>query len=334
MRPRRAIRTLLVFVLLGAVATVASSWAIHAVQFYRAKGARQQTVTYLTSVPWPVEHDLARLHGINPTARDGEPAVDVDHPVWDYVLSGDPWIGPGPSQPAIMDADRAWRKYRIYVADAPPLPDYPFPHTFFEIGRPRFGWRILHSHANIHSTAFLPPNHYSDEVLFVLHTGWPRPALACGAYHVQIVEDYPINVRSGSSAIGPKGVSALADQPKVSLAGGVELWRRRPVNLGLPFLLLTYHDPLDRFALPLLPLWPGFAINTVFYALMLLLAWRTLGTIRRAARRRRGRCAACGYERGGLDANAACPECGAGPDLSESSEATEPSQTAAYHPGP
>jgi hypothetical protein len=108
MRCRRAIRTVFVYALLGAVATVLSSWAIHAVQFYRANAARQQTGGFLTSVPWPVEHDLARLYGINPTARDGEPGIDADHPVGDLIFYGDPWIGPGPSKPASIDADRTW----------------------------------------------------------------------------------------------------------------------------------------------------------------------------------------------------------------------------------
>ncbi|MFI4883274.1 MAG: hypothetical protein ACIAQU_11900 [Phycisphaerales bacterium JB064] len=79
MRCRRAIRTLLVFVLLGAVATVLTSWSIHAVQFRRAWAGRNQTILFVPSVPWPVEHDLAREHGINPIARDGEPAVDRAH---------------------------------------------------------------------------------------------------------------------------------------------------------------------------------------------------------------------------------------------------------------
>jgi hypothetical protein len=174
------------------------------------------------------------------------------------------------------------------------------------------GWRVLHSHANIHSTEFLAPNHYSNELLFVVHTGWPRPALACGAHRVQIVENYPIDVRAGSSVIGAKSVTALPDQPQVSLAGGVELWRGTPVNLGLPFLSPTYHDPLDRFALPLLPLWPGFLINTFFYAILTFALIRGPRVLRRALRRRGGRCVGCGYDRAGLDPLAACPECGAG----------------------
>lgn len=63
-------------------------------------------------------------------------------------------------------------------------------------------------------------------------------------------------------------------------------------------------------ALPLRPIWPGFAINTVFYAAILWLL--TLGpfTARRLIRHKRGRCAKCGYDLRHAD-HAVCPECGA-----------------------
>ena len=62
--------------------------------------------------------------------------------------------------------------------------------------------------------------------------------------------------------------------------------------------------------LPLRLLWPGFAINTVFYAAILWLL--TLGpfTVRRIIHRRQGRCIKCGYDLRGAE-HKACPECGA-----------------------
>jgi hypothetical protein len=60
---------------------------------------------------------------------------------------------------------------------------------------------------------------------------------------------------------------------------------------------------------PLMPIWLGFAVNTILYALpfaglaVLGLCWRAW------ARRRRGRCVRCGYEVAGLAPP--CPECGA-----------------------
>lgn len=66
----------------------------------------------------------------------------------------------------------------------------------------------------------------------------------------------------------------------------------------------------DAVVLPLRPLWPGFALNTCFYA---FLAWsliRAPRTLRRWRRRRAGRCIACGYDLKGLAEDAPCPECG------------------------
>ena len=62
--------------------------------------------------------------------------------------------------------------------------------------------------------------------------------------------------------------------------------------------------------LPLRPILPGFAINTLFYAAVL---WTlTLGPFaaRRIIRRKRGRCAKCGYDLRAAEHDA-CPECGA-----------------------
>jgi hypothetical protein len=47
--------------------------------------------------------------------------------------------------------------------------------------------------------------------------------------------------------------------------------------------------------IPASPLWPGFAINTIFYAAMLWLLWIAPGRIKRFIRVHRGRCPACGY---------------------------------------
>ena len=64
--------------------------------------------------------------------------------------------------------------------------------------------------------------------------------------------------------------------------------------------------------LPLRPLWPGFAINTVFYAAILWLLTLGLLTARRMIRCKRGRCIKCGYDlRGTSGGGGVCPECGA-----------------------
>ncbi len=61
--------------------------------------------------------------------------------------------------------------------------------------------------------------------------------------------------------------------------------------------------------IPLRPIWPGFAINTLFYTAIL---WPLICgpfALRRHPRRKRGLCVTCGYDlRGNLSHG--CPECG------------------------
>jgi hypothetical protein len=59
--------------------------------------------------------------------------------------------------------------------------------------------------------------------------------------------------------------------------------------------------------LPLRPLWPGFAVNTVFYAAILWLLFAGVGFARRRRRIRRGLCPACAYPVG---VSPVCTECG------------------------
>ncbi len=62
--------------------------------------------------------------------------------------------------------------------------------------------------------------------------------------------------------------------------------------------------------LPIRPIWPGFAINTVFYAAILWLLWLSPFVVRRVIRRKRGHCINCGYDLRGAE-HEVCPECGA-----------------------
>ncbi len=62
-------------------------------------------------------------------------------------------------------------------------------------------------------------------------------------------------------------------------------------------------------ALPLRPLWPGFAINTIFYAAILWLLAFGPFAVRRVVRRKRGHCIKCGYDLRGTEQEV-CPECG------------------------
>ena len=68
-----------------------------------------------------------------------------------------------------------------------------------------------------------------------------------------------------------------------------------------------------QIVLPIRPIWPGFAINTIFYTAILWLLFAAPGFIRRRIRIKRGRCGACGYDLRGQPASGdrTCPECGA-----------------------
>ena len=75
-------------------------------------------------------------------------------------------------------------------------------------------------------------------------------------------------------------------------------------GLGLTFL------PSDRGlprAVPLRPIWPAFALNTLFYAAVLWLLIPGPFALRRFIRVRRGLCPACAYPRGESEV---CSECG------------------------
>lgn len=65
----------------------------------------------------------------------------------------------------------------------------------------------------------------------------------------------------------------------------------------------------NELLLPLRPIWPGFASNTIFYAVILWLLWSSPFTARRFIRRKRGLCIKCGYDLHGTSGGG-CPECG------------------------
>ena len=82
-------------------------------------------------------------------------------------------------------------------------------------------------------------------------------------------------------------------------------------GIRLPDRWTSQHDrkSMDPTTLPLRPIWPGFAINTIFYAAILWLL--TLGpfTARRVIRSKQGRCIKCSYDLRGTEHDV-CPECG------------------------
>ncbi len=83
----------------------------------------------------------------------------------------------------------------------------------------------------------------------------------------------------------------------------MDAWRGR---LKVTF---SWPKPRAQRPLPLLPVWPGFAVNTFSYATFLWLLTCLVIAVRRFLRLRRGLCAACGYDLRHAE-HEACPECG------------------------
>ena len=127
-------------------------------------------------------------------------------------------------------------------------------------------------------------NGWYDSV--ITEAGWPLRSLEARVW------------RRGKLPEGPAPLTISED-----LEGGVQI----AVNPRR----IPYSNRLEKRLVPFWPIWPGFAINTLFYAALLWLVFCGPLAVRRHIRRRRGRCLKCGYDlRGELDAG--CPECGWG----------------------
>ncbi len=144
------------------------------------------------------------------------------------------------------------------------------------------------------------------------------------------------------ASTGDSGVLArlTSDPPKMEAGGYLRKSTRFEVAFGWPCLSfrggffvfasqqpMTQHDfgpelpnvfkqevnyqTAEPRTMPLMPMLPGLAANTAVYAGAWWLVVFAPGTIRRHRRRRRGACVRCGYDRRGIGADAACPECGA-----------------------
>jgi hypothetical protein len=82
-----------------------------------------------------------------------------------------------------------------------------------------------------------------------------------------------------------------------------------------PRNLATWRSGIDIGAnrYPLFPVWPGFLINTLFYAAITGAFLWSITALRTRARTRAGLCPTCAYDRRGLSESTPCPECGTSP---------------------
>ncbi|MCI0362901.1 MAG: hypothetical protein L0219_03415, partial [Phycisphaerales bacterium] len=79
------------------------------------------------------------------------------------------------------------------------------------------------------------------------------------------------------------------------------------LTLGLPTFWTGCGLYSDGKRLPIKPIWPGFAINTILYAAILWLLFAAPGLVRRRRRIKHGLCPACAYP---IGASETCTECG------------------------
>jgi hypothetical protein len=83
-----------------------------------------------------------------------------------------------------------------------------------------------------------------------------------------------------------------------------------PAEGGADFLVTVTKPDGTGLSLPLLPLCPGFALDTALYGAIVFALWSAPVLLRRRYRLQHGACPRCNYDLRGCTAEV-CPECGA-----------------------
>ncbi|MBX3359593.1 MAG: hypothetical protein KF745_14335 [Phycisphaeraceae bacterium] len=117
------------------------------------------------------------------------------------------------------------------------------------------------------------------------------------------VPRFEVNTWSFGFPVRALEMTYLADHGPLIATGGASIVARRGV-IELPDAIASR---IRASALPWVPVWPGFLIDSVTFGAALWVLTAVPIAWRRGARVRRGLCARCAYAVGNL---AQCPECG------------------------
>ncbi len=131
----------------------------------------------------------------------------------------------------------------------------------------------------------------------------PQKYRGWSSHFIDDARGWPVLAMSSFTA---EGVDPVKDALLFRSSGGFSV----PEELRPKPLFVDVEDEwFNRPIIPLRPIWSGFAINTVCYAVILWVL--TLGpfTARRFIRRKRGHCLKCGYDLSHAE-HEVCPECG------------------------
>ncbi len=127
------------------------------------------------------------------------------------------------------------------------------------------------------------------------HYVWPSPRGVDATYLGLYVVDSGVNPVRGYQLV-------KAGLPLRSMS-----WRPSKVPTSLTLNDLRNGSWNKQEGMPSIPIWPGFAINTIFYAAVLWLLIAVPFALRRRLRVQRGLCEKCAYP---IGSSPVCTECG------------------------